>query len=211
MIPDVIKGYPTLARPHVLDKRSFAMRLVPTGLTDWRQLGKTERWELIQRAIVPAFADVNECYLYTDTDLSSEDTNFSAADFQAADGKRFRMAPDVNVFSDQYREFWIDWNWNRGSIVWFQRINQQHLASAFAQCFDPIAMENPSVYLGPNVIKIAKRRTSESESDRICLAMPSGVEHLFIFASSEAIGSLFDLALENCRFTDKFRMCYGTP
>lgn len=70
-------------------------------------------------------------------------------------------------------------------------------------------MENPSVCLGPNVIKLAKRRTSER--DRICLALPSGVEHLFIFASTEAIGALFDLALEHCKFTENFRRCYGTP
>lgn len=211
MIPDVLRGYPKLARPHVLGKRSFAMQLVPTRLTDWQQLGKKKRWELIQRAIAPAFADVDECYLYTDTDFSSQEPNSSAADFLVRDGKRFRMATDVNVFGDRYREFWIDWNWNRGSIVWLQPFNQRHLESAFAQCFDPIAMENPSVYLGPNVVRFARRRTSESESDRMCFAMPSGVEHLFVFASTEAIGSLFDLALENCRFTDSFRMCYGTP
>lgn len=211
MIPDVLREYPKLARPHVLDKRSFVMQLVPTRLNDWQHLGKMKRWELIQRAIVPAFADVDECYLYTDPDFSGEEPNSPAADFLVRDGKRFKMAPDVNVFGDRYREFWIDWNWNRGSVVWFQPFNQQHLESAFAQCFDPIAMENSSAYLGPNVVRFARRRTSESKSERTCFAMPSGVERLFVFASTEAIGSLFDLALENCRFTDNFRVCYGTP
>lgn len=127
MIPDALKRFPTLARPHVPDKGFFVMKLVPMRLTDWRHLGKTKRWELIQRVIVPAFADANECYLYTDAEIVSEKLGFPATDFLTRDGKRFKMAPDVDVFGDRYREFWIDWNWNRGSVVWFQQCDRQNL------------------------------------------------------------------------------------
>ena len=207
MLPHTLREYPAIARPHVLSKRSFVVKLVPKRLTDWRQFGKKERWDLVQRVIAPNVSDAVECYLYTNGAGADEALPASSFAMLQRDGKRFKVSPDSESFSDIHREFWIDWSWNRGPVAWLQLHNAGIAKSTFAHCFDPIAMENPAVYLGQNVIALAKRRTVKT--DNVCFVLPSGVEQLFVFANTEIIGSLFDLALEHCSFTEDFQSCYG--
>lgn len=182
--------------------------LVPQRLTDWRHLGKNDRWDLVQRVVAPRVMRSQECFLYPEPGRSERNLYHSASGILIKDRKRFRIDLSYDCFDDVYRDLWIDWDWNRGSIVWTQAIDEQLLASIFAHCFDPIAMENPTVYLGKNIVTLARRRASESR--KVCFAMPNGVEQLFLFASKDDIGALYDLALDNCRFTKKFQICYGT-
>jgi len=149
-----------------------------------------------------------ECFLYPDPERSEQNLYHSASEILIKDRKRFKIDLSRECFDDVYRDLWIDWDWNRGSIVWMHAIDEQLFASVFAHCFDPIAMENPSVYLGKNVVTLARSRVSESQ--KVCLALPNGIEQLFLFASKNDIGALYDLALDKCRFTEKFQMCYGT-
>ena len=191
-----------------MERRSFSTRLVPERLTDWRQFGKNDRWDLVRKVIAPIVMRSQECLLYPDTDGHDQDLYRSSSAVLIKDGKRFRIDLSLDCFSDVYRELWIDWDWDRGSIVCKLDIDEELLVSIFASCFDPIAIENPAAYLGNNVVALARRRASEDRS--ACVVLPSGVEQLFVFAGTDRIERLYDLALHNCSFTEAFQSCYGT-
>jgi len=208
LLPSNLKDFPALARPHVLEQRSFLVKLVPRRLTDWQHLGKDERWDIVLRVIAPSVMRSDECFLYPDP-AGSEETLFAlASEILITDGKRFKIDLSRECFDEAYRNFWIDWDWSRGSIVWIQTIDEKSAASLFAHCFDPIAIENPTVYLGKNAVTLSKRRASKS--DKVCFATSNGVEQLFVFGSDDGIGAVYDLALENCQFTEEFQASYGT-
>jgi len=149
----------------------------------------------------------HECFLYPEPGPSEIFTADSISEILIKDRKRFKIDLSRRCFDNVYRDLWIDWDWNRGSIVWTQALDEQLVASTFAHCFDPIAMENPSVYLGKNVVNLARKRATNSPT--VCFAMPNGVEQLLVFSSNRDIGPLYDLALENCQFTEEFQACYG--
>ncbi|MEM6485955.1 MAG: hypothetical protein AAF662_13355 [Pseudomonadota bacterium] len=183
------------------------MKLVPEQLSDWKQFGKNDRWGLLKRVFAPIVMRSQECLLYPSSDNSDQSLYRSSSQILIKDGKRYRLDRSRNCFDDAHRDLWIDWEWNRGSIVCTHDIDEQFLTDIFAHCFDPIAMENPSTYLGNNVVALTRRRASE---DRVaCFALPSGVEHLFVFAGEREIGELYDLALSECGYSESFRLCYG--
>lgn len=207
MLPENLKNFPALTRPHVLERRSFVMKLVPERLSDWQQLGKNDRWSLVKRVFAPIVMRSQECLLYTPSDTTDQDLYRSSSQILVRDGKRYRVNRSQDCFDDVHRDLWIDWEWNRGSIVCTHDIDEQLLTDVFAHCFDPIAMENPSSYLGRNVVALARRRASKCGV--ACFALPSGVEQLFVFAGEGEIGELYDLALSECSYSESFQLCYG--
>ncbi len=207
MLPRNLKHFPALARPHVVERKSFVVKLVPERLSDWRQLGKTDRWDLVKRVVAPIVMQSQECLLYPPSDRSDQELYRSSSKILVSDGKRYRIDRSQKCFDDAYRDLWIDWEWSRGSILCTHHIDEQLVAGVFAHCFDPIAMENPAAYLGNNIVALARRRASE---DGIaCFAMPSGIEQLFVFTGEAEIGTLFDLALNECSYSESFQSCYG--
>lgn len=210
MLPEPLKTYPELALPHVRKMGLFIVRLVPGQLIDKRQLGKARRWNLVKTILQPALAGAQYAYLYPDdgSQAFSSHTRLKPG-FLIPNGNRYRIDVNADVSSESNREFWIDWDWNRGSMVWKASKSIRELQPVLEQCYDPVAISNPSVYLDPNAIRLVKRRV-EKEAESIWLGLPSGIEALFFFSHPAKIENVFKTVLHHCQFTPAFKTSYAS-
>ena len=206
MLPDALHDFPKLALPNVQEHKSFYVSLIPKDLTDFRQLGKNRRLALVAEAIWPLLSGSNSAYLYAGEDAYPD--SGPVVPHSALASGRFKVPCGSELFREEAAPFWIDWNWNRGTLIWKLNEPVSELGRVLRHTFNPIAIENPESYLQPDALERLRGRTlTRSESSWV--AFPSGVQRLFVYANSTTITKLFELALAECQFTSDFVECYG--
>ena len=208
MLPESLKGFPSKALPYVLDKRFFMINLCDSS-DDWQKIGKEQIWSTVKRLIVPCFLNANDAYLYCKKDVPIDDHLFEIGNaFLARDRSRYKIEISECVFHEDVKDFWVDFNETRGSVVWLCPYDEAVAASVFEQCLNPIALNNPAAYTGQAVINYARKRVAETD-DMMAFVLPYGVTRLFVFTSNTKIESLFWAALNNCQFSKGFISTYS--